>query len=94
MFLSAVVLLLSLSTTLYVNLYFPSFVVSTLPLIWIFDVKSPSSLSLALTPALGSKLSPTFIVLSLTPFITGFSLLSPFSPKRVNVTSLPLLLGI
>ena len=45
---------------------------------WILEVRSPSSLSDAVTPFKASKLSPTFNTKSLA-LITGFSFVSGFS---------------
>ncbi len=67
----AVVVKPSLSVTEYVNSYVPALFTSTLPSTVIFEVKSPSSLSVALTPDIGSNLSPTVIVLLLTPVSFG-----------------------
>ena len=61
------------SATLYVTSYVPGLVVSTLLTTSNFDVKSPSSLSVAtplVAPLNASNSSPTYIVLSFT-FITG-----------------------
>ena len=73
-FLSAVALLPALSETVYLITYSPSFLVSTLPVIFIFLVISPSTLSVATAPG-SLYVSPTFIVIVLSPksSITGFS---------------------
>ena len=75
-FIVKVVSLLSLSVTLYVTLYFPDFLVFTVfSTTLILEVKSPSSLSDAVTPFNASNLSPTFNSKSLA-LITGFSFVS------------------
>lgn len=73
-FLSTVALLPALSETEYLITYSPSFLVSTLPVIFIFLVISPSTLSVATAPG-SLYVSPTFIVIVLSPesSITGFS---------------------
>ena len=75
-FIVKVVSLLSLSVTLYVTLYFPAFLVFTVfSTTLILEVKSPSSLSDAVTPFNASNLSPTFNSKS-SALITGFSFVS------------------
>ena len=66
-----VTVLLSASVTEYVTSYAPATEVSTSPLTWMADVKSPSSASLALTPARLSNAEPFSICLSAAPLITG-----------------------
>ena len=61
-----------LSFTLYITLYSPGVFTSTVFSITSISVILSSSLSLAVTPINGSKLSPTFIILS-SAFITGGS---------------------
>ena len=64
-----------LSVTLYLTLYVPAFDVSTLfSIISILDVISTPFASFALTPALGSNLSPTFIILSSAVIIGALSI--------------------
>ena len=65
-FLSTVALLPALSETVYLITYSPSFLVSTLPVIFIFLVISPSTLSVANAPG-SLYVSPTFIVIVLSP---------------------------
>lgn len=60
------------SFPLYVTLYSPEAFISTVFSTTSILVISPSSLSVAVTPLNGSKLSPTFITLSVA-FITGGS---------------------
>ena len=65
----------SLSTTVYTNSYSPGLFISTEPFTSTFDVKSPSSVSLAFIPDIKSNSVPSFIVMSSAPLITGKSLL-------------------
>ena len=84
-----VVTLPSLSVTLYVNVYLPTSVVLTVPVTSILIIVT-SSLSVALTPSKGLNVSPTFIVVSSAPFITGFSLLLTVTVLSTIVTLLSL----
>ena len=66
--------------TLYITLYSPTFDVSTVfSNISILSVISPSSSSYALTPDIGSNLSPTFNSIS-SDFISGTLFLNSKSP--------------
>ena len=61
------------SLTVYFTVYCPGVFTSTLSKsdIFILEVKSPSKLSLAVTPSNSLNVPPTLIVTSLVPYITG-----------------------
>ena len=74
-----------LSITSYTILYVPgTFVLTSLVTTFIFDVTSPSSLSLAVIQLSGLKSSPTFIVLS-SPLIIGILLTFVVSSKKLSI---------
>ena len=93
--------MLSLSVTLYTTSNFPILSFSKLfDSISIFDVKFPSSTSIASTPSLGLKSCPSFkflfsaIIFGLALFVVNFGLaispwsaVFPFSASETSITS-------